>query len=185
MHALRIAVSVPRQMDKMPALSWNETRQNAIRYSREWKGAQDERAEAQTFWNEFFQVFGLRPSGLRRRTVASFEEPVKSLKNTYHRIDLFWKGRLLAEYKTACPALITAGIFIFLEQWNSLMWPLIVTTSPHMRTLMVGLQTFNDKMRGNFYLLMAAATIAVAPIVILFFFLQRFFVEGIARTGIR
>lgn len=80
----------------MPALSWNEIRQNAIRFSREWKGAQDERAEAQTFWNELFQVFGLR-----RRLVASFEEPVKSLKNTYHRIDLFWKGRLLAEHKSA------------------------------------------------------------------------------------
>jgi len=80
----------------MPALSWNEIRQNAIRFSREWKGAQDERAEAQTFWNEFFQVFGIR-----RRTVAAFEQPVKSLKNTYHRIDLFWKGRLLAEHKSA------------------------------------------------------------------------------------
>ncbi len=80
----------------MPALSWNEIRQNAIRFSREWKGVSDERAEAQTFWNEFFQVFGIR-----RRTVASFEAPVKSLKNTYHRIDLFWKGRLLAEHKSA------------------------------------------------------------------------------------
>lgn len=80
----------------MPALSWNEIRQNAIRFSRDWKGVKDERAEAQTFWNEFLQVFGIR-----RRLVASFEEPVKSLKNTYHRIDLFWKGRLLAEHKSA------------------------------------------------------------------------------------
>lgn len=80
----------------MPTLSWNEIRQRALQFSREWKGAKDERAEAQTFWNEFFQVFGIR-----RRTVASFEEPVKSLKNTYHRIDLFWKGRLLAEHKSA------------------------------------------------------------------------------------
>jgi hypothetical protein len=80
----------------MPALSWNEIRQRAIRFSREWKSAQDERAEAQTFWNEFFQVFGIR-----RRLVATFEETVKSLKNTHHRIDLFWKGRLLAEHKSA------------------------------------------------------------------------------------
>jgi len=80
----------------MAPLSWNEIRQRAIEFSRDWKGASDERAEAQTFWNEFFQVFGIR-----RRTVASFEEPVKSLKNTYHRIDLFWKGRLLAEHKSA------------------------------------------------------------------------------------
>ncbi|MCX7000557.1 MAG: class I SAM-dependent DNA methyltransferase, partial [Candidatus Sumerlaeota bacterium] len=80
----------------MPAISWNEIRQNAIQFSRDWKGAEDERAEAQTFWNEFFNIFGIR-----RRTVASFEEPVKSLKNTYHRIDLFWKGSLLAEHKSA------------------------------------------------------------------------------------
>ncbi len=80
----------------MPALSWNEIRQNAIQFSREWKNARKERAESQTFWNEFFQVFGIR-----RRTVASFEEPVKSLKDTYRRIDLFWKGRLLAEHKSA------------------------------------------------------------------------------------
>jgi len=79
----------------MPVLSWNEIRQRAIQFSREWKGASDERAESQTFWNEFLQVFGIR-----RRTVASFEEPVQSLKNTYHRIDLFWKGRLLAEHKS-------------------------------------------------------------------------------------
>lgn len=80
----------------MPALSWNEIRQNAIQFSRDWKGVRDERAEAQTFWNDLFQVFGIK-----RRTVAAFEEPVKSLKNTYHRIDLFWKGRLLAEHKSA------------------------------------------------------------------------------------
>ena len=88
----------------MPALSWNEIRQRAFRFSREWEGAKDERAEAQTFWNEFFEVFGFR-----RRTVASFEEPVKSIKSTYHRIDLFWKGRLLAEHKSAGANLAKAG----------------------------------------------------------------------------
>ena len=69
----------------MPALSWNEIYQRAVQFSRDWQGVRDERAEAQTFWNEFFNVFGIR-----RRTVAAFEEPVKSLKHTYHRIDLFW-----------------------------------------------------------------------------------------------
>jgi restriction-modification enzyme MmeI-like protein len=80
----------------MPALSWNEIRNRAIQFSKDWEGVRDERAEAQTFWNEFFQVFGIK-----RRTVASFEEPVRSIKNTYHRIDLFWKSRLLAEHKSA------------------------------------------------------------------------------------
>jgi hypothetical protein len=79
----------------MPALSWNEIRQRAIQFSREWSEVSEERAEAQTFWNELFAVFGVR-----RRTVASFEEKVLSIKGTYHRIDLFWKGRLLAEHKS-------------------------------------------------------------------------------------
>ena len=80
----------------MPGLSWNEIRQRAIQFSHEWKGATEERAEAQSFWNEFFNVFGVK-----RRTVASFEEPVRSLKDTWHYIDLFWRGKLLAEHKSA------------------------------------------------------------------------------------
>ena len=77
-------------------LGWNEIRRLAIAFSKEWKDETREHAEAKTFWDEFFQVFGLR-----RRTVASFEEPVKTLKGTYGFIDLFWKGTLLAEHKSA------------------------------------------------------------------------------------
>jgi len=84
----------------MPHLSWNEIRQHAIQFSREWRGVGDERAEAQTFWNEFFVVFGKK-----RRLLAAFEEKVKSLKDTYHRIDLFWPGTLLAEHKSVGQAL--------------------------------------------------------------------------------
>jgi len=83
------------------------------------------------------------------------------------------------------PVLITAGIFDFLGNWNSLFWPLIVTTRPEMRTLMVGLQAFNQDAGSDFNLLMAASTFAVLPIVIMFFFLQRFFIQGIARTGFK
>jgi hypothetical protein len=76
-------------------LSWNEIRQRAIDFSRRWSTAERERAEAQTFWNEFFEVFGVR-----RRTVASFEEPVRNLRGDTDFIDLFWKGKLLAEHKS-------------------------------------------------------------------------------------
>jgi hypothetical protein len=71
-------------------ISWNEIRHNAIAFSRDWAGASSENAEKQTFWNEFFAVFGVN-----RRTVASFEKRVKSLSGTYDRIDLFWPGMLL------------------------------------------------------------------------------------------
>ncbi len=76
-------------------LSWNEIRHRAIAFSKEWTGAKSEQAEKQTFWNEFFEVFGIR-----RRVVASFEEPVKRISGEYGYIDLFWSGIVLVEHKS-------------------------------------------------------------------------------------
>lgn len=77
------------------SLSWNEVRDRAIKFTRQWVGETSERAEAKTFWDEFFDVFGIQ-----RRTVASFEEPVRNLKGQYSYIDLFWVGKLLVEHKS-------------------------------------------------------------------------------------
>lgn len=77
-------------------LSWNEIKTRAIAFSREWAKETRETAEAKSFWDAFFHVFGIN-----RRAVAVFEDPVRSLQGTYNRIDLFWKGRLLAEHKSA------------------------------------------------------------------------------------
>lgn len=76
-------------------LSWNEIRHRAIAFSKAWTGISSERAEKQTFWNEFFNVFGIT-----RRAVASFEEPVKSISGSYGYIDLFWPGHVLVEHKS-------------------------------------------------------------------------------------
>ena len=76
-------------------ISWNEIRHNAIGFAHDWAEAKRETAEKQTFWNEFFEVFGVS-----RRAVASFEEPVKSLSGDYGYIDLFWRGMLLVEHKS-------------------------------------------------------------------------------------
>lgn len=76
-------------------ISWNEIRQNAVRFAREWSEEYREDAEAKTFWDEFFAVFGMR-----RRTVASFEHPVLSIRGTYGFIDLFWPGMVLVEHKS-------------------------------------------------------------------------------------
>jgi hypothetical protein len=81
-------------------LSWNEIRDRAIAFSKEWEGEESERAEAQSFWNDFFEVFGIH-----RRRVAIFEKQVdlskakRKLKSG--RIDAFWKGVLLVEHKSA------------------------------------------------------------------------------------
>jgi hypothetical protein len=77
-------------------LSWNEIRARAARFTEEWKDAHYERGESQTFYNELFSVFGIT-----RRRVASFEEPVKKLGDERGFIDLFWKGVLLVEQKSA------------------------------------------------------------------------------------
>jgi hypothetical protein len=76
-------------------LSWNEIRHRAIAFSKEWAGEKSESAEKQTFWNEFFNVFGVS-----RRAVASFEEPVKKISGDYGYIDLFWPGIVLVEHKS-------------------------------------------------------------------------------------
>jgi hypothetical protein len=77
------------------ALSWNEIKDRALKFTLEWKDESREHAEAKSFWDAFFNVFGIS-----RRRVASFEEPVKKLNNQYGFIDLFWKGTLLVEHKS-------------------------------------------------------------------------------------
>ena len=77
-------------------LSWNEIRTRAATFAREWADAAYEKGETQSFYNEFFEIFGVR-----RRTVARYEERVRRLDNTSGFIDLFWPGVLLVEQKSA------------------------------------------------------------------------------------
>lgn len=79
----------------MPPLSLNEIKQRSVKFSKEWAAASREDADAKTFWDEFFGVFGVR-----RRDLASFEAPVKNLSGDHNYIDLFWKGTLLVEHKS-------------------------------------------------------------------------------------
>jgi len=83
------------------------------------------------------------------------------------------------------PAFITVGLLSFLGSWNALTWPLIVTNTPEMRPIMVGLLSFSNEWGTQPRLLMAAATFSVLPILALFFLLQRYFIQGIARAGIK
>ncbi|MGH8146507.1 MAG: class I SAM-dependent DNA methyltransferase [Rhodanobacteraceae bacterium] len=76
-------------------LSWNEIKDRALRFSREWADEASEDAEAQSFWNGFFDVFGVS-----RRRVANFEKKVKKIDGRDGYIDLLWKGVLLVEHKS-------------------------------------------------------------------------------------
>jgi hypothetical protein len=77
------------------ALSWNEIKDRSIRFSKDWGNVSSEDAEAKTFWDEFFNVFGVS-----RRKVASFEKPVKRLDESTGYIDMLWKGVILIEHKS-------------------------------------------------------------------------------------
>lgn len=85
----------------------------------------------------------------------------------------------------SAPALLTVGLFSFLGSWNAFLWPLIVTNRPEIRPLQVALTVFSQEFGTNYPLLMAASAFTIAPVLLLFFFVQRQFIEGIARSGIR
>ncbi|SAY38324.1 DNA methyltransferase [Candidatus Synechococcus spongiarum] len=77
-------------------LSWNEVRARAAAFADEWQDAVYEKGETQSFYNDFFQVFGVK-----RRTVARYEAHVAKLDNRSGFIDLFWPGVLIVEQKSA------------------------------------------------------------------------------------
>ena len=77
-------------------LSWNEVRARASNFAREWSDASYEKGESQSFYNEFFEVFGVR-----RRSVAYYERQIEKLDKGRQYIDLFWPSVLLVEQKSA------------------------------------------------------------------------------------
>ena len=84
------------------------------------------------------------------------------------------------------PALVTIGVFQIEAAWNSFLWPLIVTNSDELRPLQVGLAIFSqDPLNVQWPYLMAGATLATLPMIILFIFAQRRFVEGMASAGLK
>jgi len=76
-------------------LSWNEIKVRSIAFAKEWEGEASENAEAKSFWDAFFNVFGVN-----RRRIASFEVPIKREDGSGGFIDLLWKGILLVEHKS-------------------------------------------------------------------------------------
>ncbi|MBK6871310.1 MAG: carbohydrate ABC transporter permease [Kineosporiaceae bacterium] len=84
------------------------------------------------------------------------------------------------------PALATLGILTFLGSWNSFLWPLVVAQTQTHYTLPVALALFSTgQNQVNYGLLLAGATVVVAPVLVVFLIFQRRFIEGIATTGIK
>jgi multiple sugar transport system permease protein len=83
------------------------------------------------------------------------------------------------------PALATLAVITFMWTWNDFLWPLIVISSQEHMTLQLGLSTFQGAHQTNTHLLMAANVMSVLPVLVLFFVAQRYFVRGIATTGLK
>jgi multiple sugar transport system permease protein len=84
------------------------------------------------------------------------------------------------------PALATLGVLTFLGQWNSFLWPLVVASTEDMFTLPVALALFaTGQQESNLALQLAGSTVVVLPVIVLFFVMQRYVIQGVARTGIK
>ncbi|MBN1778373.1 MAG: carbohydrate ABC transporter permease [Clostridiales bacterium] len=83
------------------------------------------------------------------------------------------------------PAIATLSIFTFVATWNDYMGPLIYLRSDSVKTVQVGLRRFIQQYTSQFNLIMAASLCSIIPMVVVFLFLQKYFIEGIATTGIK
>jgi multiple sugar transport system permease protein len=83
------------------------------------------------------------------------------------------------------PALVSVGIFAFINTWNEFIQPLIYINSPRKYTLTLGLKLFRGEFATDWNLLMSASVMVIVPCLIVFFLTQRYFVEGIALTGMK
>ena len=83
------------------------------------------------------------------------------------------------------PALASLAIFTFMAQWNNFVWPLVIIYSSKMRTIPLALSVLNGQFGTNFAMVMAGAVVATAPVLIVFIAFQKYFIKGIALTGLK
>lgn len=97
-------------------------------------------------------------------------------------IRIFWKIIL----PQCGPPLATLSILTFLSSWNNFLWPLVASQTDNMYTLPVALSLYSTGQNAtNYSLLLAGAVLVISPILLLFVFLQRYFIQGVAMTGIK
>ncbi|RPK48167.1 carbohydrate ABC transporter permease [Streptomyces sp. ADI93-02] len=83
------------------------------------------------------------------------------------------------------PAIATVALLTFESSWNNFLWPLIITSDTDLRVIQVGLSAFQQADQNAWAYLMAGTTLATVPMVVLFLFTQRYFVQGFANSGIK
>lgn len=82
-------------------------------------------------------------------------------------------------------AIMTLVLFGFIGAWNALAWPILVTTTPDWRPITYGFFAFIDEAGAQFHLQMAGSVITMAPVIVIYFFTQKTFIEGIATSGLK
>lgn len=83
------------------------------------------------------------------------------------------------------PILATLGVLKTVASWNDYIWPLVMTNREEMRTVQLGLTIFRSETSIEWNLLMAATTIVLLPLILMFLFAQKYFVQGIVTSGIK
>ena len=96
-------------------------------------------------------------------------------------LTIFWRIVL----PLSLPALATVALFAFINSWNDFLGPLIYLQDNNKYTLAIGLSTFLGEHGSEWSWLMAASTLVLIPIVFLFFFTQRTFIQGVTLTGLK
>jgi multiple sugar transport system permease protein len=85
----------------------------------------------------------------------------------------------------ATPALITLFLLAFINNWNALLRAVLYIKSPNLRTLPIGLALFQGEYATQWDLLLAGSVVTILPLIIVYIFMQKYIVEGIATTGIK
>ena len=96
-----------------------------------------------------------------------------------------WRSLIHIVLPLSHSVIITVGLFTFIAAWDSLLWPLVMTNTPEMRPLQVGLAVFSQESGTEWELLMAASTFSLLPLLVIFFIAQKQFIQGIARSGMK
>ena len=130
------------------------------------------------------------PGGLSPFAIFLFRQFYLSLPKELEeaaRLDGVGEFRIWAQIYTPLikPAIATVSLLTFQDSWNNFLWPLLVTTRDDLRVIQVGLAVFQQEGTTQWAYLMAGTTLATVPMVLLFLFAQRYFVQGFTASGIK
>ena len=130
------------------------------------------------------------PGGLSATAIFLFRQFYLSLPRELEeaaRLDGLGDFRIYAQIYTPLikPALATVALLTFQESWNNFLWPLLVTTRDDLRVIQVGLAVFQQLDGTAWQYLMAGTTMATVPMVLLFLFCQKYFIQGFTNAGIK